>query len=292
MVPDVTKMLEELHLTTDVGYKMTLSAVTLLLFFLLRFFAYSVLNRKVQEHQKIFLYRRVLSYIITLSCIFVVASIWLEGIKSITTFLGLVSAGVAIAMHDTISNLAAWVFLMSRKPFKVGDRIEIDGFKGDVVDARLFQFTLVEIGNWVDAEQSTGRLIHIPNNLILKSPLVNYHGGFEFIWHEIPVLITFESDWKKAKELLQKLADDSASQYAEGIEAQIKKSSKEYLIFSGKTTPIVWLDVKDSGVLLTIRYLVNPRRRRGTTQNIWEQILELFEEHNIELAYPTQRFVK
>ena len=81
----------------------------------------------------------------------------MKGIASLTTFLGLASAGVAIAMHDTIANLAGWFFIISRKPFKVGDRIEIGEIAGDVIDIRIFQFSLVEIGNWVDAEQSTGR---------------------------------------------------------------------------------------------------------------------------------------
>ena len=291
-MPDLSKTFEELHLTNDMMYKLVLSLVIIAIFLVLKFIIIKMLNRRVKDTQKIFLSRRIASYVLSFCCIIIVGSVWVEGIKSITTFLGLVSAGIAIAMHDSISNLAGWVFLISRKPFKVGDRIEIDGLKGDVVDIRLNQFTLVEIGNWVDAEQSTGRLIHIPNNMILKSPLVNYHGAFEFIWHEIPVLITFESDWKKGKDILQKIADDYASKHAEGIEEQIKKSSSEYLIFYGKTTPIVWLDVKDSGVMLTIRYLVNPRRRRGTSQEIWEVILTQFEEQGIELAYPTLRYVK
>ena len=73
---------------------------------------------------------------------------------------------------------------------------------GDVIDIRLFQFSINEIGNWVDADQSTGRIIHIPNGIVFTEPQANYTAGFQYIWNEIPVLVTFESDWKKAKQIL------------------------------------------------------------------------------------------
>jgi len=210
---------------------------------------------------------------------------------SLTTFLGLASAGVAIAMHDTIANLAGWFFIISRRPFKVGDRIQIGEIAGDVIDIRIFQFSVVEIGNWVDADQSTGRIVHVPNNKVLREPLANYQIGFEYIWHEIPVLITFESDWIKAKKLLEKIASENAEHLSAGAQEQIRRAAKRYLIFYGALTPIVYTTVKDSGVLLTVRYLVNPRQRRTTQQQIWEAILNAFEkEDNIELAYPTTRF--
>jgi len=205
--------------------------------------------------------------------------------------LGLASAGLAIAMHDTIANIAGWVFILSRKPFKVGDRIQIGDSAGDVIDIRFFQFSIVEIGNWVDADQSTGRIIHLPNSKILREPLANYQTGFNYIWNEIPVLITFESDWKKAKEILGEIAHDNAEHLSKGAQSQIRKAAERYLIFYDKLTPIVYTSVKDSGVMLTIRYLINPRQRRTTEQQIWEAVLEAFaEKKNIELAYPTTRF--
>jgi len=143
----------------------------------------------------------------------------------------------------------------------------------------------------VGAEQSTGRIVHVPNSKVLREPLANYHIGFEYIWNEIPVLITFESDWKKAKKFLEKIAVDNVEHLSEGAKEQIRRAAEKYFIFYGALTPIVYTTVKDSGVLLTMRYLVNPRQRRSTEQQIWEAALDAFgKETDIELAYPTTRF--
>jgi small-conductance mechanosensitive channel len=173
----------------------------------------------------------------------------------------------------------------------VGDRIQIGEHAGDVIDSRIFQFTLLEIGNWVDADQSTGRMIHIPNKKVFSDPLANYSKGFQFIWNEIAVLITFESDWRKAKEILNEIILKYDQDFRQDVEQQLHVTAEEFLIYTPTTTPIVYTDVKDSGVLLTIRYLCKPHERRMTRVLIWEEILDVFEQHsNINLAYPTTRF--
>lgn len=88
--------------------------------------------------------------------------------------------------------------------------MQIGQHVGDVIDIRLFQFTILEIGNWVEADQSTGRLIHMPNAKVFQEPQANYSTGFEYIWHEIPVMVTFESNWKKTKTILQEIVTKHA----------------------------------------------------------------------------------
>jgi len=93
----------------------------------------------------------------------------------------------------------------------VGDRIQIGEHAGDVVDLRIFQFTLVEIENWVAADQRTGRVIHVPNGRVFNEVVANYSRGFEYIWNEVPVRVTFESDWEAAKAILQEIANRQAT---------------------------------------------------------------------------------
>jgi small-conductance mechanosensitive channel len=250
-----------------------------------------IIKRRFTDVKSSYRWRRFILYTYTILLILLIGPIWTRGMTSLTTFLGLASAGIAVAMHDTIANLAGWLFIIWRKPFKVGDRVEIGEIAGDVIDIRIFQFSLIEIGNWVDADQSTGRIVHVPNSKVLREHLANYHIGFEYIWHEIPVLITFESDWKKAKQVLEKITSEDIEQFSDVAQEQIRRAANKYLIFYGALTPIVYTTVKDSGVLLTIRYLVNPRQRRSSEQKIWEAILDAFaKEENIDLAYPTTRF--
>lgn len=235
--------------------------------------------------------RKTISYSLFAIGLFIIGRIWFKGFQTFSTYLGLVSAGLAIALQVPLVNLAGWAFILSRKPFGVGDRIQIGDYKGDVIDQRIFMFTLMEIGNWVDADQSTGRVIHIPNGKIFNEMLANYSRGFQFLWHEVPVLVTFESNWRKAKDILLKIAQKHAEELSASAERKVRQAAKKFMIFYSKLTPTVYTTVRDSGVLLTIRVLCEPRTRRGTEQAIWEDILDNFAECNdIDFAYPTQRF--
>ena len=237
------------------------------------------------QWQKISLYLAVFLIIIFL------LNTWLHIFGSFATFLGLISAGIAIALKDPLVNMVAWAFILIRQPFKVGDRIQIGKVSGDVIDIRLFQFSVNEIGNWVDSDQSTGRIIHIPNGIVFTEPQANYTAGFEYIWNEIPVLLTFESDWKKAKRILTEIVNHHGVLLSSEAEKQIKEAAKRFLIFYNKLTPIIYTTVKDSGVLLTMRFMCDPRERRSVEEKIWEDVLNRFAEcDDIDFAYPTQRF--
>ena len=106
------------------------------------------------------------------------SSVWIEAIGQFGAFLGLLTAGLAIALKDPLTNIAGWIFILTRQPFKLGDRVQIGDQAGDVIDIRLFQFTLLEIGNWVNADQSTGRIIHVPNGTVFTQSQANYSTGF------------------------------------------------------------------------------------------------------------------
>lgn len=249
------------------------------------------IKKKAESLRTVYMWNKTLGYLRMFILIFVIIRIWFEGAGELSTYLGLLSAGVAIALKDPISNFAGWIFIIWRRPFELGDRIEISNHKGDVIDIRIFQFTLMEIGNWVNADQSTGRIIHIPNGNLFVNSLANYNKGFELIWNEIGVLITFESNWKSAKKIMEALALELNPEMEKKAEQKIKESAKKFMIYYKNLSPIVYTSVKDSGILLTLRYLCEPRQRRGSENDIWEKILDEFSKHNdIDLAYPTTRF--
>jgi small-conductance mechanosensitive channel len=280
-------------LQENISLNILLSILIILVLWLINKIVHSILEKKISDVKSNYKWKKTTSYISVFLGFILVGRIWFEGIQSLATFLGLLSAGLAIALKDVISNFAGWLFIMWRKPFLVGNRIQIGNHSGDVIDIRPFQFTILEIGNWVKADQSTGRMIHIPNNLIFTQPQCNYDYGFKYIWNEIPVLITFESDWAKAKEILKNAADKNALELTAEAEEQIKQAAKKFLIFYNKLTPKVYTSVEDSGVLLTIRYLTEIRKRRTTTELIWEEILREFARYDdINLAYPTYRRVE
>ena len=271
--------------------KLVKSLFVVLFFLLVRSAAMRIMLRNVTDNRQRYSWSRGVTSAIAILILLFLGVIWFAGLERIATFAGILGAGLAVALHDTIANIAGFLFIMLRRPFEVGDRIEIEGAAGDVIDIRLFQFSLLEIGNWVDADQSTGRILQVPNGKVLRAVTASFNKGFDYIWHEIPVLITFESDWKKAKRILEEIIDDDRFVVAEELERQVRRAASRYLIYSGKVTPIVYTTVRDSGVLLTVRYMTKPKTRRGTEQQLWEQILERFAENDdLELAYPTIRY--
>lgn len=271
--------------------KIYISILIIAVLWLIRFITYKIVCNKTENAQSRYRWHKSLTYITVIIGLIVVGRVWFAGMQSIATYLGLVSAGIAIALKDLIVSLAGWIFLVWRRPFSVGDRIQIGKYIGDVIDLRIFKFTLLEIGNWVDADQSTGRIMHIPNLMVLTETIANYSKGFQYVWNEIPVLVTFESNWQKAKEILKNIGSRHAEHLSTSAEKKLKEASKKYMIFYTTLTPTVYTTVKDCGVLLTIRYLIGPRSRRSSEQSIWEDILTEFATcSDIDFAYPTQRF--
>ena len=250
----------------------------------------AIVYRRFTDPWTRYRWRKSVTYLFLVVAVLVIGREWLEGFKSLATFFGLVSAGVAIALKDALANLAGWAFIVWSRPFEVGDRVEIAKHKGDVIDIHLFQFTLNEIGVWVDADQSTGRIVKLPNQLVFTEAVANYDKGFKYVWNEVPVLVTYESNWRKAKEILTAIAVRHAEHLTAEAERDLLAASQQYLINYKKLTPIVYTNTTASGILLTIRYLIEPRRRRGTVSAIWDDVLTEFgQAPDIDLAYHTVR---
>jgi len=278
----------------DVLYrKLIRTGLILLIGYLLVFLLVRIINVRVQNHRTQHLVRKYVIYFLNLLIILFVVFIWIQNISSLTIFLSAVGAGVALALQEVILSFAGWFMILFRRPFDAGDRIEFGGVKGDVIDISMLQTSLLEIGNWVDADQSTGRIVNVPNSEIFKKASYNYSRGFEFIWNELKILVTFESDWKRAQEIMISHALDRAEDREAIVKMKIKRMSRRYMIHYGKLTPIVYVDIKDSGVELTLRYLTEARKRRTTQDEFARVILEDFEkEEKVNFAYPTYRIVK
>lgn len=249
-----------------------------------------LIDSTVDDHESQYRARKVVNYSSTFLFLVTLAFIWVDAFETLPTYLGLVSAGIAIALADVLKNMAGWVLILTRRPFEVGDRIEVVGMIGDIVDVRLFRFSMLEVGGWVDAEQSTGRLVHVPNGIVFNHPVANYTEGFAYIWDEIPIVITFESDWKDAEELVREVLATEAPDLEGAAGSRIRETARNYSIRIGTLTPNVYVSVRDHGVLLTARFLVETRTRRGRADRIWRAVLEAFAgAPNVDLAYPTTR---
>ena len=291
MIETITTWISNnLEMSSDLVLKLIGTVVVIIVLFLIRPLVSAIVSRRTDDITILYRWRKVSEYAALLLGLFLISRIWFSGTQSIATYLGLLSAGLAIALQDPIANFVGWIFIVWRRPLEIGDRIEIGDHAGDVIDIRFFQFSLMEIRAWVNADQSTGRVLHVPNKKIFSDAIANYHRGFAYIWHEVPVEITFESDWRKAKKILNEIANRHSIHNTDNAREQMRRATKRYLISYENLTPIVYTKVNPSGVLLTMRFLTDPRKRRGTEEKIWEDILDAFEhEPRIDFAYPTQR---
>ncbi len=283
-----------LGMSPQLQTRLLVTVGTIVGLWLVRHFVLGFVYRRVRDPWGRYRWRKGLTYVLVTLGVVTVGGVWFSGgVGELLRFVGILSAGLAIALKEPLSNIAAWGFIIWRRPFEVGDRVQIGPHAGDVIDLGLFQFTLNEIGAWVEADQSSGRIVHIPNGKVFTDPVANYNKGFRYIWNEVPVVVTFESDWKKAKQILGKIAVKHAEHLTQQAEQELLAASQQYLINYRKLTPIVYTKVVNDGVQLTIRYLIEPRKRRGTEHAIWEEILtEFAAAPDIDLAYHTTRGFK
>ena len=282
---------EEIGLSSVNQRKILISLSIIVVVWVLRFLILKLVWRQTEDPRLRYQWKRSIGLALSLISIILISSVWISAFARFGAFLGLFTAGLAIALKDPLTNIAGWLFINTRKPFSVGDRVQIGENTGDVIDIRLFQFAILEVGNWVQGDQSTGRIIHIPNGIVFVHAQANYSKGFQYIWNEIPVLITFESNWELTRTILENIINKRAEHLTKTVEKQIKEATKKYLITYMHLTPVVYTSVKDSGILLTIRYLCDVRKRRTSEHDIWEDILKEFAKNkDIEFAYPTTRF--
>jgi small-conductance mechanosensitive channel len=289
---NITEWIEKTtKLPPELQLRLFTSIAVVLILWMLRTLIVGIVWRKTEDVRIRYRWQKTSSAIAFFIAALVIGRIWLEGVQSLATFFGLLSAGLAIALKDLVTGVAGWIFIAWKRPLSVGDRIQIGQYAGDVVDIGVFKFTLMEIGNWVDADQSTGRILHIPNGMVLNEVVSNYTTGFQYIWNEISVMITFESNWERAKAILHRIAAKHAKDVSDTAQKRLKEASRRFMIFYNILTPTVYTSIKQNGVALTIRYLCEPRHRRGSSQAIWEDILREFAAcDDVAFAYPTQRF--
>ena len=246
-----------------------------------------VLSRYIEEAERRYRVSKVAGRILGLFTALAILYVWSAGQgPGPATILTVVGAGLAIAMREVLLSFVAWIHMLVRSPYKSGDRIEVNGLHGDVIDIRPLHSTMMETGGWVDADQSTGRIVHFPNSWFYQHGVYNYTQGFRFVWNEIPFTVTLRSDWKAARDILMKLASETTGSVERQAREEIRQMSREYLVYYKVLTPFVYVRATQNGIRLSLRHLTEVRKRRNTEHMLTMRILEAFREHgDIELSY-------
>jgi small-conductance mechanosensitive channel len=208
-----------------------------------------------------------------------------SSLSLLPTVLGLAGAGIVISLKEVWLNMVGWFMIMGGNGFQVGDRIEFDNIKGDVVNIGFLKFTLLEVSSDPKAEQSTNRLIHFPNFTVVMSRFFIVSDTMDFVWDEFKISLTLESDWEKAEQICSQILHEELVLAPELVEEKIRELSKNYLVRLGKSTPIVYTSLEQEGyILLSLRYLTPIRSKRLNRVLVSKEVLKKFkDEPNIHL---------
>jgi small-conductance mechanosensitive channel len=284
--------LNEIFQGNTVPGQIALSVAAVVILTLIAYFLIRLINKRVEDFNTRHKSRKAIIYAATTAILIILVAIWFRKLQQFGVAIGIFTAAIALALSNAILCFVGWIYILMRRPFDIGDRIEVEGTKGDVIDIRIFHTILLEVGNWSGGEQSTGRMLYIPNSVAFTKNIFNYTLGFPFIWNEINVTITFESNWQKAKDILLKHGTAESEKMHDKVSRLIKKMVRSYPIYFRHLTPIVYTKITESGVTLELRYLTNVRERRGTETKISEAILRDFNKQpDVDFAYPTKRIV-
>ena len=199
--------------------------------------------------------------------------------------LGVVGAGVAVALQDVVASIAGAFSIGFSKLYTVGDRVQIGDTRGDVIDIGLLRTTVMETGNWVSKDLYNGRIVRVPNSIVLKVPIFNYSQGFRFIWDEIKVLFTTTTDCQLAREVLLRAAREAIGEYMIEAQTSWKVMSDYYRGANPPLEPTVALAVNAGSLEFTVSYVVDYAKRTAMQDKLFTKIVHEVANSNGRLAW-------
>ncbi len=287
------KILEEFseYVGRDTGINKEYIHLTILTIFAVLFFdLIRLATRKIYSQlpvsdKKKYFRNRKIKISLTIICWFVVILIWKEQIKSLITLISFVSAAVTIALREIIFNFFAGIYINAKKIFEIEDRIEIKGIKGDVITMHSLGFEMLEIADGNEYEQSTGKIVHIPNSAVFSEPTKNFTKAFKYIWDEIKINIELDSDVEETKSYIYNILAniEILKEIPKKMEDQVDDVTVQYRIYYNKLEPIIYTRIDESHIELSLRYLVHPKKIRIVQNEIYLKVLEEYNKGNIKL---------
>ncbi|MBU1008950.1 MAG: mechanosensitive ion channel family protein [Bacteroidetes bacterium] len=271
------------------GKIVTVIAGTMLIWILIQVVQRNLITRLKDNNNR---YRtkkfsHIIGYVLTILLITIVYSNKLGGL---TIALGVAGAGIAFALQEVIASFAGWLAIMFGGFYKTGDRVQLGGIKGDVMDIGVLRTTIMEIGQWVDGDLYNGRIVLIANSFVFKEPVFNYSGDFPFLWDEIKIPVQYGSNYTLATTLFQEVAKEVAGDLTKQSQEKWEALQQKFLLENAQTEPMVSLIANDNWVEYTLRYVVNFKKRRLTKTALFTKILQAVEKTNGEVSFASATF--
>ncbi len=188
---------------------------------------------------------------------------------------GLLTIALGMALQKPIGSVFAWLIIVTRRPFGIGDRVVISNITGDVVDISLTHIYLEEVGGTIDGEEKSNRSVILPTSIIFEQEVINYNEKDEYILDEVTIAITYESNLDRA----EKIMNDAVGK----IMAPLWETFQKRIPLESHTR----LKCKDSGIDVTVRYYSMVTKRNAISTDIIREILrQISKTKDVEIAYP------
>lgn len=253
---------------------------------------YKVLNRVIKRQVKDITHRHSLRAltrnIIIVTVIILVVLVWLRPQQNLTVVIGLAVAGIILAAQSAISSFSGFLLIISSNIYGIGDRISINNVTGDVMDIGFMRTTIMEVGQWVKADQYTGRIVTISNKALFDNPVFNYTRHWGYLWDEIMIPVTYTSDWRLASDIMSELGNKHTAELQEDAEAKLTKLTDRFPLKQTTVEPSVYFVMTDNWIEITLRFVVDAQERRKVKAQLNRELLQrIDEEENITVASAT-----
>lgn len=257
--------------------------LSLLLYLLFRLVLVVVLKllQGVKDSIARYQLNKIATGLIVFTGIMVIGRVWFQWFEPLAIFIAIILGAGLISLKDIFFDLAGWAYIVWRRPFETNDWIAVGDETGEVLEIGRVQLTLLETSSWDEGRLRSGRIIHVPNGKVFREKVINYSKGYRYVWNELTVQLTFDSNWQKAKEILMRIVNRYTEQINKNTDEKVQAIvAKKCKAFYNKLTPEIYTEGVDGRIVLTTRFLCEPDKRRITTHAIWEDVLREFKQEN------------
>jgi len=245
---------------------------------------------KIEDNDHRYKAKKLSSFIGYFLTIILLAIVYSDKLGGFTVALGVAGAGIAFALQEVITSFAGWMAIMFGGFYKTGDRVQVGGIKGDIMDIGVLRTTVMETGQWVDGDLYNGRIVLVANSFIFKEPVFNYSGDFPFLWDEIKIPVQYGSDYDLTKEILLKIGTEIAGDLSKKSKEDWRILQNKYRLEDAQTEPMISLVANDNWVEFTLRYVIDYKRRRATKTELFTKILKEVESTNGKIKFASATF--
>jgi hypothetical protein len=276
----------------DIILKLVFTVLTLLLVLLLNRGMRHLLRLRIADPTQMHTLYMLIRNTVLAGGSIVILFIWLGSGSNLTVAMGILGAGIAFASQEVIGSFAGYVNIVTGSLFRIGDRVRIGNVEGDVLDISVLRTTVMEIGEWVHADQYTGRIVTVANRVVFSDPVFNYTQHWRYLWDEIVIPVTYASDWRRAGEMMLAHGETYTSRFQEQAQADLQAVLDRYPLHETAVEPTLYVVMTDNWIELTLRFVVAANERRKVRAQLYHELLCQFEsETSITVASVTMEVV-